>query len=63
MTQLPLGLYERLRFFVSPVPLPGQLALAAETPLLAPKDRDLAPKSLPFSSYILAPKARELPLS
>ena len=45
MTQLPLGLYGRLNFFVSPVPLPGQLALAPETPLLAPKDRDLAPKS------------------
>jgi len=40
MTQLPLGLYGRLNFFVSPVPLSGQLALAPETPLLAPKDRD-----------------------
>jgi len=35
MTQLPLGLYERLNFFVSPVPLAGQLALAIETLLLA----------------------------
>jgi len=38
-------LYGRLNFFVSPVPLPGQLALAPETLLLASKDRDLAPKS------------------
>jgi hypothetical protein len=31
MTQLPLGLYGRLNFFIFPVPLPGQLALAPET--------------------------------